>query len=104
MAMMSAKRIILILCLIAAAIGLHLGLKTARLTETDIIDHYVSVYLDQQLRAEQVADSSECFAKQGRHFWERMRVICQDREGAQHLFSIGPWGQALSYTKEGGTL
>lgn len=95
-------KIILILCSVMVFVGVRLGVKTVRITETDIIDHYVSDYLDRMDDLGFPADSSECYATTGRRFFERMVVICKHENIYSFTYSIGPWGQVLRLTKDGG--
>ena len=84
-----------ILALIAVFFGLRLGYKTATLTETDIIDHYVGAYLDTMQSSGLVVDSRFCHAKPGVRRWERIRIVCRAPSEAIYIYSIGPWGQLL---------
>lgn len=95
-------RMILLICFVVAAFGLRLGVKTARLTETDIIDFYVGVYLQSMDALGLPADSSDCFATPGNRFWERMIVTCAHKDITKVSYSIGPWGQTLSLIQSNG--
>lgn len=97
-------RMIVLLCLVVMAFSLRLGIKTARLTETDIIDFYVAQYVQSMAALGLSAERSECFATPGNRYWERMIVICEHKEITKTSYSIGPWGQALSVVRsDGGT-
>ena len=87
--------IVLLLALIAVFFGLRLGYKTASLTETDIINHYVGAFLDTMQSSGLVVDSGFCHAEPGVRRWERLRVVCRTPSGAIYIYSIGHWGQLL---------
>ena len=95
-------RMILLICLVVAAFGLRLGMKTARLTETDIIEFYVGAYLQSMEALGLPADSSDCIATLGNRYWERMIVMCEHKDITKISYSIGPWGQALNVIQEDG--
>lgn len=99
-------KIVLILALVAVFFGLRLGYKTASLTETDIIDHYVGVFLDEMDRQGQVVDSGHCHAAAGRRSLERMVIVCKTQSDSSYAYSVGFWGQLLGGRPElivGGT-
>ena len=84
-----------ILVSIAVVVGLRLGYKTATLTETDIIDHYVGAFLDEMLAQGQIVDSGHCHATAGQRVFERMIVLCKTQGDDVYSYSVGYWGQLL---------
>lgn len=97
---MQVWHIIGLISLIVAVLGLRLGYKAATLTETDIIDHFTGLYLEENLGRGTVADSSDCYAVPEAGFYRRMRVVCA-REGVRVDYVIGYWGQVISHSRVG---
>ena len=88
-------KIVSILALVVVFFGLRLGYKSATLTETDIIDHYVGAYLDTMQSSGLTVDSGFCHAEPGLRAWERLRVVCRTPSDAKYVYSVGHWGQLL---------
>ena len=87
--------IVTVLGLVVVVLGAKLGLKTVRLTETDIIDHYVSAYLSTMDASGQIVDSGYCHAEPGGDWLERLRIVCDTPSSDLWIYSVGYWGQLL---------
>ena len=86
---------ICLLCLVAV----RLGLRTASMTETDIISHYSAQYLAQEQAEGRAARPIDCYAIAGGEIWVRMEVVCEPDEAGSYRYVVGFWGQLLTATK-----
>ena len=81
----------------------RVGLLTAYLDESTIIEQYADQYVSVAQNMNIEASVSECVAVQDERFWVRLRVQCN---GAKPVnFLIGLWGQLITekrqvFTKE----
>jgi hypothetical protein len=88
--------ILSILSIVALAFGLLLGMKSVRITETEIIDFYADDFVNKMTEKGVSIDRLACYAKVSERFWERMIVIC-DIDAATFLeYTVGAWGQLLT--------
>lgn len=83
----------------ASLIALRIGVQTASLSETDIIDHYSAHYLENERAEGRDAQLTDCYALAGIAFWERIEVICQPQEAAPYRYVVGYWGQLLYFKR-----
>tara|TARA_B100000963_G_scaffold292080_1_gene262297 strand:+ start:53 stop:370 length:318 start_codon:yes stop_codon:yes gene_type:complete len=84
-----------ILSIAALVFGLLLGMKSVRITETEIIDFYADDFVKKMNKKGVSIDRSACYAKVSESFWERMIVICDIDASSFLEYPIGIWGQLL---------
>ena len=84
-----------LLCLVAV----RLGLRTASMTETDIISHYSALYLAQEQAEGRDAQPTDCYAIAGTDIWVWMEVVCEPKEAGSYRYVVGFWGQLLTATR-----
>ena len=84
-----------ILSIAALVFGLLLGMKSVRITETEIIDFYADDFVKNMNKKGVSIDRSACYAKVSESFWERMIVICDIDASSFLEYPIGIWGQLL---------
>tara|TARA_B100000609_G_scaffold16363_1_gene12051 strand:+ start:404 stop:721 length:318 start_codon:yes stop_codon:yes gene_type:complete len=84
-----------ILSIAALVFGLLLGMKSVRITETEIIDFYADDFVKKMNKKGVSIDRSACYAKVPESFWERMIVICDIDASSFLEYPIGIWGQLL---------
>tara|TARA_B100000674_G_scaffold124489_1_gene95445 strand:+ start:253 stop:570 length:318 start_codon:yes stop_codon:yes gene_type:complete len=84
-----------ILSIVALVFGLLLGMKSVRITETEIIDFYADDFVKKMNKKGVSIDRSACYAKVSESFWERMIVICDIDASSFLEYPIGIWGQLL---------
>ncbi len=89
----SAWIILGILLLGFSVVVFRLGIKAGSLSETDIIIHYSTQYLENETAEGSLSD---CYALGGQGFFERLEVICEPANAAPYRFVVGYWGQLLS--------
>tara|TARA_B100001250_G_scaffold256428_1_gene220773 strand:- start:292 stop:609 length:318 start_codon:yes stop_codon:yes gene_type:complete len=87
--------ILSILSIAALAFGLLLGMKSVRITETEIIDFYADDFVRKMNKKGVSIDRSACYAKVSESFWERMIVVCDIDASSFLEYPIGAWGQLL---------
>ena len=79
----------------ALVFGLLLGIKSIRITETEIIDFYVDEFVTRMKKKGVSIDRSACYATVSESFWERMIVVCNIDASSYIEYPIGAWGQLL---------
>jgi hypothetical protein len=84
-----------LLCLVAV----RLGLRTASMTETDIISHYSALYLAQEQAEGRDAQPIDCYAIAGTDIWVWIEVVCEPKEAGSYRYVVGFWGQLLTATR-----
>tara|TARA_B100000614_G_scaffold200571_1_gene181786 strand:- start:320 stop:637 length:318 start_codon:yes stop_codon:yes gene_type:complete len=84
-----------ILSIAALVFGLLLGMKSVRITETEIIDFYADDFVKKMNKKGVSIDRSACYAKVSESFWERMIIICDIDASSFLEYPIGIWGQLL---------
>ena len=84
-----------LLCLVAV----RLGLRTASMTETDIIGYYSAQYLTQEQAEGREAKLIDCYAIAGTDVWVRMEVVCEPNGADSYRYIVGFWGQLLTATR-----
>ena len=87
--------ILSILSMAALVLGLLLGIKSIRITETEIIDFYADDFVRKMNKKGVSIDRSACYAKVSESFWERMIVVCDINASSFLEYSVGVWGQLL---------
>ena len=87
--------ILSILSVTALVFGLLLGIKSIKITETEIIDFYADDFVRKMNKKGVSIDRSACYAKGSESFWERMIVVCDIDDFSFLKYPIGPWGQLL---------
>ena len=87
--------ILSILSVTALVFGLSLGIKSIKITETEIIDFYADDFVKKMNKKGVSIDRSACYAKVSESFWERMIVICDIDASSFLEYPIGIWGQLL---------
>ena len=71
----------------------RVGLLTAYLDESTIIEQYANRYVSVSQNMSIDASVLECVAVQDERFWVRLRVQCNGAKPA--TFLIGLWGQLI---------
>ena len=84
-----------ILSIAALVFGLLLGMKSVRITETDIINFYADDFVEKMKEKGVSIDRSACYAKASEGFWERMTVVCDINASSFLEYPVGAWGQLL---------
>ena len=79
----------------ALLFGLLLGIKSTRITETEIIDFYADEFVTRMKKKGVSIDRSACYATVSENFWERMIVVCDIDASSFFEYPIGAWGQLL---------
>ena len=87
--------ILIMLSLVALVFGLLLGVKSIRITETEIINFYADDFVRKMNKKGVSIDRSACYAKVSERFWERMVVVCDIDASSFFEYPIGAWGQLL---------
>ena len=87
--------ILIMLSLVALVFGLLLGVKSIRITETEIINFYADDFVRKMNKKGVSIDQSACYAKVSERFWERMVVVCDIDASSFFEYPIGAWGQLL---------
>ena len=87
--------ILSMLSVAALVFGLLLGIKSIRITETEIIDFYADDFVRKMNKKGVSIDRSACYAKVSESLWERMIVVCDINASSFLEYPIGPWGQLL---------
>ena len=87
--------ILSILSIAALAFGLLLGMKSVRITETEIIDFYADDFVKKMNEKGVSIDRLACYAKVSERFWERMIVVCDINASSFLEYPVGVWGQLL---------
>ena len=87
--------ILSMLSVAALLFGLLLGIKSTRITETEIIDFYADEFVTRMKKKGVSIDRSACYATVSESFWERMTVICDIDASSFLEYPIGAWGQLL---------
>ena len=87
--------ILSILSMSALVLGLLLGIKSIRITETEIIDFYADDFVRKMNKKGVSIDRSACYAKVSESFWERMIVVCDINASSFLEYPVGVWGQLL---------
>ena len=87
--------ILSMLSLAALVFGLLLGIKSIRITETEIIDFYADEFVRTMNKKGVSIDRSACYATASESFWERMTVVCDIDASSFFEYPIGAWGQLL---------
>ena len=87
--------ILSMLSVAALVFGLLLGIKSIKITETEIIDFYADDFVRQMNKKGVSIDRSACYAKVSESFWERMTLICEIDSSSFLEYPIGAWGQLL---------
>ena len=81
--------------MVALVFGLLLGVKSIRITETEIIDFYADEFVRKMNKKGVSIDRSACYAKVSEGFWERMTVVCDINSSSFLEYPVGAWGQLL---------
>ena len=77
-------------------VALRLGVKSANLTETDIITHYSAQYVQQGEKSEDLHFLTDCYAISASELWIRLEVVCTPQRGGDSIrYLVGHWGQLL---------
>ncbi|XXK32378.1 hypothetical protein ACMAY7_06235 [Rhodobacteraceae bacterium nBUS_24] len=84
---------------ILSLVALRLGARTTTLSETDIIDHYSALYLENESAEGRPAQLTDCYALAGSAFWQRIEIICQPAVAAPYRYVVGYWGQLLHFKR-----
>ena len=84
-----------ILSIAALVFGLLLGMKSVRITETEIIDFYADEFVRKMNKKGVSIDRSACYATVSESFWERMTVVCDIDASSFLEYPVGAWGQLL---------
>ena len=79
----------------ALVFGLILGIKSVRITETEIIDFYADEFVRKMNKKGVSIDRPACYATVSENFWERMIVVCDIDARSFLEYPIGAWGQLL---------
>ena len=79
----------------ALVFGLILGIKSVRITETEIIDFYADEFVRNMNKKGVSINRSACYATVSESFWERMIVVCDIDASSFLEYPIGAWGQLL---------
>ena len=87
--------ILSMLSVAALVFGLLLGIKSVRITETEIIDFYADEFVRKMNKKGVSIDRSACYATVSENFWERMIVVCHSDPRSFLEYPIGAWGQML---------
>ena len=87
--------ILSMLSVAALLFGLLLGIKSTRITETEIIDFYADEFVTRMKKKGVSIDRSACYATVSESFWERMTVVCDIDASSFFEYPIGAWGQLL---------
>ena len=87
--------ILSMLSVAALVFGLLLGIKSIRITETEIIDFYADEFVRKMNKKGVSIDRSACYATVSESFWERMIVVCDIDASSFLKYPIGAWGQLL---------
>ena len=87
--------ILSILSAVALVFGLLLGIKSIRITETEIIDFYADDFVRKMNKKGVSIDRSACYATVSENFWERMIIVCDIDASSFLEYPIGAWGQLL---------
>ena len=87
--------ILIMLSLVALVFGLLLGVKSIRITETEIINFYAGDFVRKMNKKGVLIDRSACYATVSESFWERMTVVCDIDASSFFEYPIGAWGQLL---------
>ena len=87
--------ILSMLSVVALVFGLLLGVKSIRITETEIINFYADDFVRKMNKKGVSIDRSACYAKVSERFWERMTVLCDIDASSFFEYPIGAWGQLL---------
>ena len=87
--------ILSMLSVAALVFGLLLGIKSVRITETEIIDFYADDFVRQMNKKGVSIDRSACYATVSESLWERMTVVCDIDASSFVEYPIGAWGQLL---------
>ena len=87
--------ILSMLSVAALLFGLLLGIKSTRITETEIIDFYADEFVTRMKKKGVSIDRSACYATVSESFWERMIVVCDIDASSFFEYPIGAWGQLL---------
>ena len=84
---------------VVGLIALRLGAQITTLSETNIIDHYSALYLENESSEGRPAQLSDCYALAGSAFWAWIEIICQPEKAAPYRYVVGYWGQLLYFTR-----
>ena len=87
--------ILSILSMSALVLGLLLGIKSIRITETEIIDFYADDFVRKMNKKGVSIDRSACYAKVSESFWERMIVVCDINASSFLEYPVGVWWHLL---------
>ena len=71
--------ILIMLSMVALVFGLSLGIKSIRITETEIIDFYADDFVRKMNKKGVSSDRSAWYATVSESFWERMIVVCNKK-------------------------
>lgn len=84
---------------VVGLIALRLGAQTTTLSETDIIDHYSALYLENENAEGRLAQLTDCCALAGGAFGARIEIICQPAKAAPYRYVVGYRGQLLYFKR-----
>ena len=87
--------ILSMLSVVALVFGLLLGVKSIRITETEIINFYADDFVRKMNKKGVLIDRSACYATVSESFWERMTVVFDIDAFSFFEYPIGAWGQLL---------
>ena len=87
--------ILSMLSVVALLLGLLLGIKSIKITETEIIDFYADDFVRKMNKKGVSIDRSACYATVSESFWVRMIIVCDIDASSFLEYPIGAWGQLL---------
>ena len=87
--------ILSMLSVAALLFGLLLGIKSIRITETEIIDFYADEFVRKMNKKGVSIDRLACYATVSESLWERLTVVCDIDASSFFEYPIGAWGQLL---------
>ena len=88
--------------LLFSLIVFRLGVKSELLSEDDIIYHYSTLYLENELADGRHGSLHDCYALAGSGIFERLQIICERSGEVSYRYVIGYWGQLLNLERSVG--
>ncbi len=90
-----APVILIILIILFCLLVFRLGVKSGSLSESDIINHYSNLYLEDERGEGRDASMTDCYALALGGLFERLEVICEPSSAPPYHYVISYWGQLL---------